>query len=459
MVKEYEFLRRFKNNKNSEHIIFHSPYINMKTKMSCECTICKHKWETIPAVLVRENANCPKCSKRGIKTHEEFVNNVIKSNNGDIIEFLNTYNNDKSYMKCKCKICNYEWSARADHLQEGHGCPCCSGNICVSGLNDVVTKNPQYIDYFEDVDIAKTILYGSSKMVRVKCPHCGHRRTMSAQSISSCKSICDYCSDCLSYPNKFLRAFLKQLPVKNRKYEYSQEWSNSRQYDGYFEYQNQKYIVEMDGGFHNKDNGMSGQTAEESRLIDELKDKMAIENNHIIIRIDCNKSKLNYIRENILNSMFYDLFDLSCIDWNKCHEFAISNIAKEVCEYSVNHPQCSSSEIAEVFSISSWTVRKYLHQGNQIGISDFKFRRKVVVAKLDLNKDIVIDIYESIKAASNSINPNKHYSSSIKSCCEGERHYSMGYRWKYIKDINERYFNDENLLNIYKKYKEELNYE
>ena len=42
-------------------------------------------------------------------------------------------------------------------------------------------------------------------------------------------------------------------------------------YDFYFEKDNQKYIVEMDGYWHKNDNLMNGQTADESKYIDDEK--------------------------------------------------------------------------------------------------------------------------------------------------------------------------------------------
>lgn len=56
------------------------------------------------------------------KTHQEFIKqmNIINSN----IEILSQYQNNKTKVACKCKICNHEWEARPDNLLHW-GCPKC----------------------------------------------------------------------------------------------------------------------------------------------------------------------------------------------------------------------------------------------------------------------------------------------------------------------------------------------
>lgn len=56
------------------------------------------------------------------KTHEEFIKqmNTINSN----IEILSQYQNNKTKVNCKCKICNHQWEARPDNLLHW-GCPKC----------------------------------------------------------------------------------------------------------------------------------------------------------------------------------------------------------------------------------------------------------------------------------------------------------------------------------------------
>ena len=124
-----EFVEEFyENNPNAENIILHDKYINSLTKISCECKLCGHIWDTKPQSLTKGHG-CEKCSceKRGrarLKTHNEFVNelSIINPN----IEVLGQYKNIKTHINCKCKICNHEWNGIPNNLIRGTKCPNCA---------------------------------------------------------------------------------------------------------------------------------------------------------------------------------------------------------------------------------------------------------------------------------------------------------------------------------------------
>ena len=65
--------------------------------------------------------------------------------------------------------------------------------------------------------------------------------------------LCPVCSDGVSYPNKYVRNLLKQLPIENLEYEWKPEWGKQYSYDNYFIYNEKEYIVEADGAQHFKD--------------------------------------------------------------------------------------------------------------------------------------------------------------------------------------------------------------
>jgi hypothetical protein len=130
-------------------------------------------------------------------------------------------------------------------------------------------------------------------------------------------------------------------------------------------------IIEMDGGWHSNDNKMSGQTAQESKIIDNYKDKLAEEHGIQVIRIDCDYKyfdRFEYIKQNIINNIkLNQLFDLSKINWNKCHEFALNNLVKIACEYKRNNLEMSSFEIGKIMGgYNKDTITRWLKQGNGI---------------------------------------------------------------------------------------------
>ena len=59
----------------------------------------------------------------------------------------------------------------------------------------------------------------SAKKIDFICPDCGSILNKSIQEVTNKGLNCDKCSDNISYPNKFSRALLAMLYVKNIDYE------------------------------------------------------------------------------------------------------------------------------------------------------------------------------------------------------------------------------------------------
>ena len=338
-------------------------YINHHTPLLCECLICGYQWMSKPKYLHKKQG-CIMCLNRDkAKSHDIFLAELEMVNSN--IQILSEYRNAKTRIKCRCLDCLYEWDTYPDSLLNGSGCPCCCNRVCVTGINDVATTHPELVKYFVTPDEAKGVTYGVNKLFYFKCPDCGHIKLLTINYLSNFGFHCDICSDFISYPNKLLRAFLFLLPVNNVDFEYSPDWAKGRRYDGYFEYNEQRYVVEMDGEWHIKDNNLSGKTAEQSQIDDAFKDKMAQENNHIMIRIPCYKSEIDYISKNINQSIFGDIFDLSMINWEECDKVARQNIIKNICEYYFNGG--TLDEIANVFLLHKNTIKRYIEKGKNIG--------------------------------------------------------------------------------------------
>ena len=66
------------------------------------------------------------------------------------------------------------------------------------------------------------------------------------------------------------------------------------------------------------------------------------------------------------------MFDLSNIDWDKCDEYALKNIVKEVCDYWKQHREINNKDITTTylsnrFNRSSKTIIIYLKKGTKFG--------------------------------------------------------------------------------------------
>lgn len=440
-----EFLKEFhEKNICSENIEVIGLYQNIHKNIKCMCRIDECVWYPTPLNLLN-GSGCPKCVGQYRRTHDEFVHDIQLVNPNVIIleKIYNTY----TKVKVKCKIDNHEWEVTPSFLLTGGGCPVCANRIIIKGINDIATKRPDLIPYYDNIQDAYTSTLNNTKKYKMHCIYCGYKKELSNDRLSTRGFSCPICADGISYPNKFSRAFLLQLPIENFTAEYAPKWANGRRYDNYFEYQGNKYIVEMDGAFHYINNKMNGQTKEQSKIIDNEKDFIA--NNHGIrvIRIDCFEPNKDYIVKNILSSELACLFDLSVIDWNKCDEFASKNLIKQISEYYNLVRDIKS--VSEKFKISYNSAKSYLRKAYSLNWSPTYYQdnidrrgKSIKLAKesksnsVHVFKDnILIHSFPSMRETERKMNElyseisfNKN---GIKNCCSGKIEQYKGFQFKF----------------------------
>ena len=303
------------------------------------------------------------------KSHKTFIREMQEKNKSIII--LGKYINAQTKIECMCSIHNYKWQALPSNLLNGRGCPVCSNKVVVEGINDVATTHPELLVYFKNKEEAKYITCGSGKKIACTCPNCKSLKMLPMHELTYGHFKCQKCSDGISYPNKFARSFLSQLQLQNIEYEWQPHWAKPYFYDNYFEYDGKKYILEMDGGFHYEAIGFNDEKSLNQRIkLDKEKDKLAIEHNIELIRIDCRKSYKEYIKNNILNSKLNNIFNLSSIDWDICDKDATKSMVVSVCNM-YNSSNLLPKDIAKYFYLNPSTVQRYLHIGTNLGICHY----------------------------------------------------------------------------------------
>jgi hypothetical protein len=141
----------------------------------------------------------------------------------------------------------------------------------------------------------------------------------------------------------------------------------------------------MDGslGHGKKVYSKSKDTIEETKIKDDWKDEQALFHGLQVIRIEADKSELEYLKPNIINAL-KDIFDLSNIDWNVCNMEAHKNIVKIICTYYEKDKQKGVMELAREFHLDRTTVRKYLKIGREIGWCTYDVNESLVIR--DINK-------------------------------------------------------------------------
>ena len=363
-------------------------YVNARTHIECKCKIDGYEWRATPTHLL-SGTGCPLCAKKRIdsshkkKTHEKYIEEC-KTNNPNI-EIVGIYTGVNNEIGCKCKICGGTFKRKAGRTKSGRGCPVCAGVYVCNGVNDIATTNPDIVKFFKNPNDAKMYTKGSNSYATFKCINCGYEsENVVARVVNNGGFICPKCGDGISYPNKFSRAFLDQLNVKNVIYEYSPSWASPYRYDNYFEYNNEKYILEMDGAFHYIKYYNSNLPLEETIRIDEIKNELAKTNGVNIIRINCFYSTKQFIVKNIENSVLSKIFDLSKIDWDICDKKASSSLVKEVCDFYNKNPRIPIQKIKEVFNLNINTIYKYLRKGKKLGFCDYHSDNKIpIIVKID----------------------------------------------------------------------------
>lgn len=306
--------------------------------------------------------------------------------------------------------------------------------------NTVAVTHSKFTKYFVNKDDADKYSYGSKIKAQMQCLDCGYKKYMTIRQLINYNFTCQKCGDGFSYPNKIGFNALEQLGI-NFETEYNPDWIKPKRYDFYFKLNNKKYILEMDGNFHYEDNLMNGQTKENSQKIDILKDKLANEHDIEVIRIDCIKSELEFIKQKLLDSKLNKLLDLSNINWLKLEEFALSNRVKEACNLWSKGIK-NAIEIARIMKISKRTSIIYLKQGTKLGWCSYDAKEATEISLK--NRRISVICLNTKEVFNSATEASVFYGVSnggIISCCKGKtksrgKHPITGekLKWMYYED-------------------------
>ena len=389
------------------------------------------------------------------------IGQVFKDSKRDLIITNREYRMSKNgqnlkWYKYTCNVCKWtEGWLREYHLFQYIGCSCCANQTVIVGINDIPTTTPWMVKYFQGgIKEAELYTKSSSKRILPICPDCGRVSNTWVQicRIHIKKAISCTCSDKISYPNKFSYSLLEQLNeiygFEYLEHEYSPNWIGRKSYDNYFIHNGKEYILEMDGGFHSIDNLMSGQTKEISKEIDDYKDKMARENGIEVIRVNCDKSELDHIKQNILESKLCNIFCLNDIDWLKAEEFSLSNLCKVACDYKNNNPDMTTNDIANIMRLNRKTIKGYLKKGKLLkwciyyekeekrkaSSKNGKANSKPVGIFKDGIRLHILPSCRELEKQSEVLFGIKLLQSGISNVCNGKRPHHKGFTFKYINE-------------------------
>lgn len=314
-------------------------------------------------------------------TNEEFIWRLSCAHN-DIIA-IDKYAGMHTKIRFQCKK-EHIWLAEPDNVLRGSGCPYCNDKAVLIGYNDIWTTRPDIARLFVDPEDGYKYTKSAHNKVNFRCPKCGKILNKRINDVYNCGLSCSRCSDGVSYPNKFARALLDQLPVVNHIHEYHPDWLKPYFYDNYFEYNNKKYVLEMDGGLgHGKKRFGSKDKDTKGLEIDVYKDTLAIQQDIQVIRVDCDykmQERFEYIKNNLLSSYLGVIFDLSSINWHLCDQISQESLVKKACDLYSSGIK-NFNEIASILRVDKTTVHRYIKNGTRIGWCDYDPQRASAEAK------------------------------------------------------------------------------
>jgi len=290
----------------------------------------------------------------------------------------NTKDRRHKFYQYHCNICGYDCSMddywiNETGLDNGKGCSCCAGTKVIRGINDIPTTAPWMVDYFVNEDDLYTHTENSNILLPMICPDCGQHKMNTPWRVKAQGFACDYCSDGISYPEKFMMNVFKQLGIdyiyQLTKYDFS--WIKQYRYDFYIkEYH---CIVEVHGMQHYRDAAF-GKQLEDTVNNDNNKHQLAIDNgiNKYIV-LDCSKSEKDWIIKSIFFSELANLYDFNNVDFNQADIFGNKSILLEVCDYYTEHyPNITTQLMSEYFKISRTGITRYLNVGNKLGLCNYE---------------------------------------------------------------------------------------
>ena len=274
----------------------------------------------------------------------------------------------------------HEWEATiCNRASKNSSCPFCSSKKVLKGFNDIATTHPQYIKYFVNAKDAHDYSFGSGKKVELRCPNCGHIKSMVIGVLAYRSFPCPLCSDGYSFPEKLIASVLTKLNI-----EFTKQMSydnGEHKYDFYLQRYNA--ILEAHGLQHygNGFKGLGGRTLEEEQRNDRYKRELAISNgipNENYHEVDCRYSTLEWCRPNIEKALsnYVNMSILTEEDWKQADIQAQKSLKIEVCKYWKDNKDTNSNltpqQVADVFGIDNATVWRYLKWGDENGLCNYE---------------------------------------------------------------------------------------
>ena len=442
------------------NIVVLGHYKNMNTKILHKCN--KHNYEYMmnPIHALRRQG-CKLCgyeitSEKRTKPLDVFLRQLHEKR-GNEYSYISGYVNSSTNATFRHNMADGTYHdfvmTPNSMISSKYNCPCCSGYQVYKGYNDFNTKRPELAQYLVNYQDGYKYTEWSSEELEWKCPSCGNIMKKKISYISKYGVTCPRCDDGYSYPNKFIYNSLlqieNQLDFLDR--EYRPDWCKYKYkdkncygiYDIYFEKNNKKFVIEMDGALGHGNRSYTNSKTNRDELIfrDKEKDRLASEHNIKVIRIDCNyetNDRYQFILNNILKSELSNILDLSKVNFNQSNTQSQQSLfikAVELWNLGEN-----ISQIKSELHIHESTVTSYLKSALKYNMCDYSVKESR--RRSYSNAVVCITTGKEFKAI---VDGAKYYNidpGDISKCCRRTSTFGGWYNgqkmiWMYKKDYDE----------------------
>ena len=425
------------------------------------CHRHNYQYTSSPHCVLRAEYGCKYCAGEHQNEIQSFslekVKQMIFDLVGDEYEIVGEYVNMPTTTQFKHNAKNgevhYFDMTPTTFFNRGGRCYCENNGVnrLIVGFNDINTTRPDIAKCLHNKEDAFKYTMHYKGKLEWDCPECSNTFKESPSDITSNRLSCPFCSDGVSYPNKFMFNSMSQIEdnLDFLEREPRLDWClfnfKGKQrygiYDIYFGIGGKEYIVEMDGGLGhgNKVHKNSELTQEELLQIDMIKDNLAKEQGIKVIRIDCDyktDNKYSYILNNVLNSELKDIIDLSKIDFDLSNKNSVNSLIVKTGE--LWNKGLTAGQIRKELKIGEGTVTSYLKTASEIGICDYSKEesknrsrcRKVYCTTLGM-------LFNGATEAQRILGVDR---TSIRRCCTGEKTDTKGrtdderLQWLYYED-------------------------
>ena len=317
------------------------------------------------------------------KKHRPYLYNVgdtFETRNGTmtVVDRLRIQRGDMVFRKHYTLECGkgHRYNVKEEYLKAGRLKTCKKCNH-----PPIIEADPEFAAWFVDQRLPREKSCSSHDKADFYCPLCG--RIVPGKSISNIYKRrwvpCPYCSNGVSYPERYLMALLEQMKVPFV-HQYTVKYARHGQ-NGHYKYDfydgERGLVVEVHGQQHFESGTferMGGQSLEQIRQIDLEKERYAVEVLGLsYVFLDCRKSDPDWIRRQVLEKLSF--YPLEGVDWKKVRQDANRSIILELIELSKQG--FTQKQMGQIVHLCASVVSQKLSNAVKYGLYDGLTPRKL----------------------------------------------------------------------------------